>query len=143
MSNIMLQQYGKLMEATSFIACAGTIHTIKEITWFAWKERLLAERLTKKSKRILELLNENKAHWEETFWWLLARSFGSKVNSDAFESIARSVSINILAKHKNSIHQLEALVFGQANLLNENFEDEYPRLLQREYQFLKSKYNLV
>jgi hypothetical protein len=141
-SNIMLQQYGKLMEATSFIACAGNIHSIKEITWIAWKERLLAERLTRKSKKILELLNENKAHWEETFWWLLARSFGVKVNGDAFEAIARSISINILAKHKNSIHQLEALLFGQANLLDENFEEEYPRLLQREYRFLKTKYGL-
>jgi hypothetical protein len=142
-SNIMLQQYGKLMEASSFIACAGTIHTIKEITWIAWKERLLAERLTRKSKKILELLNENKAHWEETFWWLLARSFGVKVNGDAFEAIARSLSVNILAKHKNSIHQLEALLFGQANLLDENFEDEYPKLLQREYRFLKTKYGLT
>ena len=142
-SNLMLQQYGRLMESGSFIACAGKIHTIKEITWFAWKERLLAERLTRKSKKILELLGQSKGHWEETFWCLLARSFGAKVNSDAFEAIARSVSINILAKHKNSIHQLEALLFGQANLLNENFTDEYPKLLQREYFFLKSKYNLL
>jgi hypothetical protein len=142
-SSIMLRQYGKLMEATSFIACSSTIHTIKEITWLAWKERLLAERLTRKSKKILELLNENKGHWEETFWWLLAKSFGVKVNGDAFEAIARSVSINILAKHKNSIHQLEALLFGQANLLNENFEEEYPKLLRREYRFLKTKYDLT
>ena len=141
-SNIMLEQYEKLMAETSFVACAGSIHTIKDITWFSWKERLLAERLTRKAEKIQILLEENRAHWEETFWWLLARSFGTKVNGDAFEALARSLPVTILSKHKNSIHQLEALLLGQANLLNCNFEEEYPRLLQREYRFLKTKYDL-
>jgi hypothetical protein len=141
-SNIMLEQYEKLMTETSFVACAGSIHTIKDITWFSWKERLLAERLTRKAEKIQVLLEENRAHWEETFWWLLARSFGTKVNGDAFEGLARSLPVTILSKHKNSIHQLEALLLGQANLLNRNFEEEYPRLLQREYRFLKTKYEL-
>ena len=141
-SNIMLEQYEKLMAETSFVACAGSIHTIKDITWFSWKERLLVERLTRKAEKIQILLEENRAHWEETFWWLLARSFGTKVNGDAFEALARSLPVTILSKHKNSIHQLEALLLGQANLLNRNFEEEYPRLLQREYRFLKTKYDL-
>jgi hypothetical protein len=141
-SNAMLQQYDKLMQTSAFIPCAGSIDGVKEITWFSWKERLVAERLTRRADKIYELLKQNKAHWEETFWWLLARSFGAKVNGDAFEAIARSISTTVLAKHKNSIHQLEALLLGQANLLNANFEDEYPKLLQREYKFLKVKYNL-
>jgi len=141
-SNLMLQQYDRLMMSNTFVACSGSIHEIKDITWFSWKERLLAERLTRKALKIHELLKQNKTHWEETFWWLLARSFGTKVNGDAFEAIARSVSIAVLARHKNSIHQLEALLLGQANLLNENFEEEYPKMLQKEYKFLKTKYNL-
>lgn len=141
-SNLMLQQYERLMMSRTFVACSGSIQEIKEITWLSWKERLLAERLTRKAARVHELLNQNNAHWEETFWWLLARCFGTKVNSDAFEAIARSVPIAVLARHKNSIHQLEALLLGQANLLNDDFEEEYPKMLQREYRFLKSKYNL-
>jgi hypothetical protein len=142
-SSMMLQQYDKLMQTNSFIACAGNIHLIKDITWFSWKERLLAERLTRKALLIQQLLNQNNAHWEETFWLLLARSFGTKVNNDSFEAIARSIPLSILARHKNNIHQLEALLLGQANLLNESFDDEYPKLLQREYRFLKTKYNLT
>ena len=141
-SNMMLQQYDRLMQANSFVPCAGSIHSIKDITWYSWKERLLAERLTRKAIKIHELLKQNKTHWEETFWILLAKSFGTNVNGDAFEAIACSISINILAKHKNSIHQLEALLLGQANLLEGIFEEEYPKLLQREYQFLKAKYKL-
>ncbi|RYZ57964.1 MAG: DUF2851 family protein, partial [Chitinophagaceae bacterium] len=47
-----------------------------------------------------------------------------------------------LAKHKHSIHHLEALLFGQAGLLESAFEDDYPLLLQREYRYLQKKLSL-
>ncbi|MEI9957756.1 MAG: DUF2851 family protein [Ferruginibacter sp.] len=102
----------------------------------------MVERLQNKSEHIFELLKKNNNHWEETFWWLIAKNFGVKVNSAVFESIARSIPINVLAKHKNQIHQLEALLFGQAGLLKNNFTEDYPTLLQKEYHFLKTKYQL-
>lgn len=141
-SNMLLERYYNLMNATSFISCASAISNIKEITWVAWKERLLAERLTRKSAMILEFCGQNNYHWAETFWWLLARNFGMKVNVEAFEAMARSVSTTILAKHKTQIHQLEALLLGQCGLLSGNLKEEYPKLLQREYFFLQKKYNL-
>jgi hypothetical protein len=103
----------------------------------------LAERLTQKAKLVENYLRQSNYHWEEAFWWLLARNFGTKVNADAFEEIARSIPIGILAKHKNQIHQLEALLLGQAGLLNKHFEEDYPHMLQKEYQFYKNKYKLV
>ncbi len=66
-----------------------------------------------------------------------------KVNAEIFEQIARSVPVNLLAKHKYQIHQLEALLIGQAGLLNDEFAEDYPRLLQREYNFIQRKYNLI
>ena len=57
--------------------------------------------------------------------------------------MARTVSINILAKHKQQIHQLESLLLGQVGLLsNKKFTEDYPKLLQKEYSFLQNKYNL-
>ena len=97
------------------------MHTVRDITWKSWKERLLAERLLRKAAMAETFLQQNNYHWEETFWWLLARNFGMKVNADAFEAIARSIPLNILAKHKNQIHQLEALLLGQAGLLEKEF----------------------
>lgn len=141
-SVLLLNRYTDLMNASVFIPCAASIAHVSDITWAAWKERLLAERLTRKSKLVLQYLQQSQSHWEETFWWLLARSFGAKVNADAFEAIARAVPVKILAKQKNNIHQLEALLLGQANLLNENFTEQYPILLQKEYRFLKTKYQL-
>jgi hypothetical protein len=141
-SNLLLDKYTDLMNSPSFIPCANSVTEVKEITWLSWKERLLAERLTRKSSIVFKFLEENNAHWEESFWWMLARNFGMKVNAEAFESMARSIHVNILAKHKNQIHQLEALLFGQAGLLERSFNEDYPKLLQREYGFLKKKYDL-
>jgi hypothetical protein len=38
---------------------------------------------------------------------------------------------------------LEALLLGQAGLLEENCDDDYTQLLQREYRFHRHKYKLV
>lgn len=141
-SKILLQRYEELMSNSSFIPCDGSIHSVRQITWKSWKDRLLVERLLRKSKIADTCLQQNNYHWEETFWWLLARNFGMKINADAFEAIARSIPINILAKHKSQTHQLEALLLGQAGLLEAKFTDDYPKLLQREYKFLKEKYKL-
>ncbi|WP_240410050.1 DUF2851 family protein [Flavisolibacter nicotianae] len=142
-STLLLERYNALLNADNFVPCGNSIATVSDLVWVSWKERLLAERLQRKAGHILHLLEESNMHWEETFWWLLARNFGMKVNSDAFEAVARSLSLGVLAKHRSSIHQVEALLFGQAGLLNEEFSDSYPQLLRREYQFLQKKLSLV
>lgn len=141
-SKLLLSKYEDLMQSTAFIPCEKNIHAVPGITWQSWKSRLLAERLLRKSANVEEYLKQNNYHWEETFWWLLARNFGMKVNADAFESVARSIPLHILAKHKSQIHQLEALLLGQAGLLKEDFEEHYPNLLKKEYNFFQGKYNI-
>lgn len=141
-SNLLLNKYQWLMNATTFIPCSGMIANVRDLTWVSWKERLLAERMTRKAALVLGFLKENNQHWEESFWWLLARNFGIKVNVEAFEAIGRSIPLTVLAKQKAQIQQIEALLLGQANLLNKEFDEDYPKLLKREYLFLKNKYNL-
>lgn len=139
---MVLERYDVLMNNSAYIACEQSLTLIKDITWMGWKERLLAERLSRKSQKITELLQLNNCNWEETFWWILARTFGGKVNADAFQSLAASLPLTILARHKASIHQLEALLLGQAGLLHKDLEDSYAQMLYREYKFLSSKYSL-
>jgi len=141
-SKILLSRYEELMNAESFIPCEKNIHAVRDITWKSWKDRLLVERLLRKANRFEAYLKQNNYHWEETFWWLLAKNFGLKVNTEAFEAVAKSIPINILAKHKGQIHQLEALLLGQAGLLQGDFTDDYPVMLQKEYKFYKKAYSL-
>ncbi len=141
-STLLLKKYEELMKTAGFIPCEKSIASVKHIVIQSWQERLLAERLTRKAAKVESFLKLTNQHWEETFWWMLARNFGIKINADAFEEMARSLSLTILAKHKNQVQQLEALLFGQAGLLGRRFTEDYPQLLQREYNFLKKKYGL-
>lgn len=138
---LLLHRYRELMNADSFIPCGKNIRTTPDLLWKSWKERLLAERLLQKASVIESWLTENKNHWEETFWWLLARSFGLRVNADAFEEIARSLPLKLLVR-LNDLFRLEALLFGQAGLLKGKFSEDYPRRLKKEYQFHQSAYHL-
>lgn len=139
---LLLDRFKELMLHQAFVPCDAYLPVLHEMKWIAWKERMAIERLQRKSAQILSLLSEANNHWEEVFWWMLARNFGIRVNADIFESVARSLPVNILAKHKNQIHQLEGFLLGQAGLLNEDFNEDYPQLLKREYLFYQKKYQL-
>ena len=138
----LLHRYNLLMEQNEFIPCENQLSDVSELVWSSWKERMIAERLFQKNEKINQLLQETNHHWEETFWQLLAGNFGMIVNRDAFEAIAKTLPVTVLAKHKNQIHQVEALLLGQAGLLNKQFSEDYPIMLQKEYQFLQKKYQL-
>jgi hypothetical protein len=141
-SKLLLDKYRELMENSYFIPCEGQVRQVNELTLSSWKHRLVAERLITKSGRILSVLSETNFHWEETFWWLIAANFGLTVNTDFFQRIAKTLPVAILAKHKNRVVQIEALLFGQAGLLNSEFNEKYPLMLQKEYRFYQKKYKL-
>lgn len=146
-SKILLQRYGELLESKSFVPCVGVLQhegfrKLKKLTWVSWKERLLVERLLRKEIIISQYLHQSNNHWEEVLWWMLARNFGIPINADAFEAVAQSLPLKLLARHRAQLHQLEALLLGQAGLLNKKFEEEYPGMLANEYRFLKTKYHL-
>jgi hypothetical protein len=139
---LLLDRFKELMKHEAFVPCEVYLPVFDEIKWTAWKERMAIERLQRKSAEVLTMLLKANNHWEEVFWWQLASNFGIKVNSEIFGSIAKSLPLTILAKHKNQIHQLESLLLGQAGLLEKDFMEDYPKLLKREYSFYKKKYLL-
>ncbi|MFL9484927.1 DUF2851 family protein [Chitinophagaceae bacterium LWZ2-11] len=139
---VLIERYIKLMLSPRIPCQHNSLPGLDDLGWMSWKERLVAERLERKAAKVLDHYENTNHHWEEVFWRMLASNFGMRVNAELFENIALSIPITTLAKHKNQIHQLEALLFGQANLLNESFEEKYPILLQKEYQFLQKKYSL-
>jgi len=134
--------YELLFSRQKWIPCSDKINLIPSIFIQSWKTALLTERLEQKMNSIEKLLNENNQHWEEAFYITLARNFGFATNSQAFESLAKSISISVLGKHKDNLIQLEALLFGQSGLLNLKKQDEYSINLKKEYDFLKIKYGL-
>jgi hypothetical protein len=138
----LIRNYEQLQKSKDSIPCSNVVHLISEFKWKEALQRYSIERLERKTLIVEELLQQNHNNWEETFWQLLAHNFGLKVNADFFKQVAQTISVTTLAKHKNQIHQLEALLLGQANLLNEDFTNDYSILLQKEYRFLQKKYTL-
>lgn len=125
------------------IPCADFFLKAPHIIRFNWLDRLLIERLEQKTLVIAQILERHQRHWEAAFYELLARNFGLKVNAEPFETLARQLPLNIVARHKNNLMQVEALVFGQAGLLEGEWADEYPKNLAREYRHLRRKFNLT
>ncbi len=140
----LFMNYSQLLENSKqlWISCENDLQKVDSFVISFWLNQLLVERLESKANQIQIVLEQNQNNWEETFYQLLARNFGFKTNALPFEMLAKSLPINYLAKHKNSLLQLEALLFGQAGFLNEA-SDEYSQSLQKEYQFLQQKFNLI
>lgn len=140
--NGIYKKYLAFKSSKDWIPCGKQIQTVNTFTVNHWLDRLLVERLERKTQPIVDSLAKNQNNWEETFYQQLAYGFGLKVNAQPFEQLAKSLPLNMLAKHKDSLLSLEALFFGQAGLLAAAPKEVYEKQLLKEYQFLKSKFKL-
>ncbi|WP_321286523.1 DUF2851 family protein [uncultured Sunxiuqinia sp.] len=135
--------YQLLLKSDRWIACADRFHEADPMALQIWFHGLMIERLQQKTQNIVDRLEQNKNDWNETFYQMLARNFGFKVNDQPFEMLAHALPLQILGKHKNNLFQVEALLFGTAGLLNEQLlGDDYYLALRKEYSFLYKKYRL-
>ncbi len=135
--------YSRLISSEQWIPCQNEISKIDGFTMNYWLNVLLIARLEMKVRSIYNTLKATNNDWEETFYIHLARNFGLNVNSLPFEMLAKSLPFKYLLRHKNSITQIEALLFGQAGFLNNSIPgDNYYMTLKSEYNFLKNKFRL-
>ncbi len=138
----VISKYAVLMQAPQKLPCSGQHIQVREITKEGWLSRLLAERWEQKIADWNVLLNNSAEDWRSLLYWRMAANFGFKTNAVPFLMLAQSLPQNIPAKHQESLMQIEALFFGQAGMLEGDFVDDYPRELQREYDYLRKKYKL-
>lgn len=137
------KNYEYLFRSQRDIPCGSFISTLSSIHITSWVNNLLFERLQMKTERVNLLLKRFNNSWEDVFYVLLSRNFGFGLNSDSFERLALSLPYAYLRKQGDSLFQIEALLFGQAGLLDDGFcSDDYYKKLQQEYRFLQSKYSL-
>ena len=140
---VVLDNYHQLFSShDKWINCEGNIKDVDKFQLKNWLERLYIERLEEKSKFIEQLLVSSKNDWEAVLFKMLAKNFGLKVNGDAFFNLANKLEYTIVRKQSNNLNSLEALLLGQANLLEDEIQDPYYINLQNEYSFLKSKFKL-
>jgi len=140
----LLNNYKQLFSKNKkWINCENDINSIDSFVLKHWFERLYFERLEDKSLQIQQIFDSTNKNWEATLFILLAKNFGLKINSDAFMNVASSLDFSLVRKISSSAEQLEALFFGQAALLNNDFESEYFKKLKEEYAYLNLKFKLT
>ncbi len=136
------KNYLRFMASQQWIPCDTMISGVDTFIRNAWFDRVLVERLERKALQVEHILSLTNNDWAHTFYRLLARNMGFKLNNQAFEMLAQSLPYPFLARHADDLFQIEAMVFGQAGLLGSSFTDEYPLKLKKEYEFLKNKFDL-
>lgn len=136
--------YQQLVNSRQELPCESAIKQVPSITITEWIERLAFERLHGKVQRVRDLLDMYNGSWEDVCYITLTRNLGFGINNEAFERLARRTPLRLLHKHSDSLLQIEALLFGQAGLLDPNAmgADEYYKHLCREYAFLANKFSL-
>lgn len=137
------QVYQGFLLSQDWIPCARGFNKVFPVVVYSMLERAMIERMERKVGDIQHLLNITRNNLHECFYIALARAFGQKTNAQAFEILARTTPIYILARYSHSIFQIEALLFGQSGLISEKHVDEYHDGLYEEYKFLKEKHHLV
>lgn len=138
----LLQNYKRLTaKKQEWISCERDFSKVDNFIYNNWLESLYVERLKQKSILIEEELNKSNNHWERVLYKLLCKNFGLKVNGESFYSIANSIDYNLIAK-SNNVTNFEALLLGQAGLLEQKNEDSYFNELKENYAFLKHKHQL-
>ncbi len=139
----LLRSYNNLLSrGQRWINCEYGINSISNVEWYQWIERLYFERLKEKANRLEELFIKTTSNWEEVLFLMLSKSFGSSVNSDAFLSISKSLNFKLIQKIRHNQLSMEALLFGQAGLLNTDCTDDYYLKLIDTYSYLKQKFQI-
>lgn len=144
----LFEKYVSLLNNPYIIACQDEIKKLDYIFVRHWLNSLVIERLRNKADFILKILSETDNDWEETFYRILTRYFGFRVNTEPFEMLAKALPFRIIRKHADNRFQIEALLFGTAGMLEEglfkeSLSDDYYRKLLKEFIILSSKYSLL
>ena len=135
--------YQRFISSKGWIPCAHSTAQVPVFTRLSWLDRMAVERLESKSESVTKILNAKQFDWEDALYKLLMRYFGLKVNNEAFEYLANILPFKTLLKHADNLLQVEAMLFGCAGFLEDEFSEEYPQLLQREFAVMRSKFNLL
>ena len=128
---------------SGIISCIKSLENIQSFYFSTYFEKLVVERLERKSGVVDSVLSQCAGSWESCCYIMFAKYFGGKTNSLPFEMLAKSIPIQLYSKLQTSEFQIEALLFGQSGLLEIEYSDNYPCELKKEYDYLKKVYNLT
>ena len=139
----LLNRYQLLNASQSTIPCHALLPSLSaDFSMDTFQEQLLIERLQTKVAVVEFMLESSANDWNQVAFQMLAMYYGTSVNKEPFAHLAQSIPLAIIHKHSAEPLQIEALLFGQAGLLNTEGDDDYYKTLRREYLYLKRLHSL-
>ncbi len=137
-----LNNYQELSTKKTWLFCENQIQEVDSLVLLYWQQRLFLDRLERKASPIQQLLLETDNDWESVLFCMLAKNFGLNTNGEIFLRIAKSITFSLIRKEALDVMYLEALLFGQANMLKDEVEDTYLKELKSWYEYTALKYQL-
>lgn len=137
----LINRYEELSTSDLWIPCANRIKYIDRFKQMAFFDHLYVERLAQKTVVFQQWLDQTANDWENVLFLALAKGFGLSVNGLAFAAVAQSIPFSVIRKTTDH-EELEALLFGQAEILKAEIDDAYLEKLQKIYRYLQHKLHL-
>ncbi|MFM9076041.1 MAG: DUF2851 family protein, partial [Bacteroidota bacterium] len=114
----LLRTYRVLSESAQLLPCHRSLNSLSSNRWRELLHGALVRRLDQQANRVLLMREASNNDWNETFYRLLARSVGLKVNAEAFLRLAELLPLRVLLRHADRQDRLEALLFGTGGFLS-------------------------
>jgi hypothetical protein len=141
-SNSIKANYKYLQISETWVPCEKILHKVAETKKMLWMERLLSERIEYRTDYFSQVMQRNNQDVEQSFYQLLARAFGMKLNQDAMEQLSCRIPLDLLSKYSDNLLLLEAIFFGMAGFLGNNINSEWHNVLMKEFEYMQIKHGL-
>jgi hypothetical protein len=136
-------KFGKISKSKGWIPCQNSIGMISKSTIDNQLTKTSIERLNRKSIEVLELLETNDGNQEKTFFQLLSKAFGAKVNQEAFLSLTDKLNLELIKSLRSEPEKIQSLLHGNSGLLlSSDISSPYILKLMENYSNLQLTQNL-
>ncbi len=137
--------YDRLRQGSPVCACGGFLARLDGLHRSEILNALAFERLRRKYETVRKVYLTSGENWNQTFYVMLFRYMGDTINREIYMELARRVRYKTVLRERGEqgAQRIEALLFGGAGLLGTLPQDDYTRLLSREFDYLGRKYEIV
>lgn len=134
--------YNRLKRGASYYMCGAYLNSLDAMRRAEIYTTVGYERLERKNRDIIAMLEANKQSWQQTFFAMMLRVLGGVDNKEAFTTLASRVGYSTLVRESSVPHNVEALLIGTSGLLELYKHDEYILDLKRDFVYLSTKYSI-
>jgi len=139
----LVARYEELAANEHAIPCQDHLASVPDLVLNGWTERMMLERLERKTSTLHQLLEAKRSDWDGAFFHQLGRCLGLPLNAGAMDMLMEALPLSLLQRYRADTIATEALLLGVAGFLDDDFLDEYPRQLRREFGHLQHKHGLT